>query len=404
MKLRWVFFLISLAGALAVHSNGVHWSLLPRSLAKSQTKPHDNDMRSELEQELKGLSKKARSPNRQPAKQEPELDLELDSSSSPEPSEKPVIVITAETGRSSEIDAKIEQAQRLYDAKKYKEAIDLLKPYNDRLPRAGLLLMARSYSATNDSLSEIRMLELCLAKNPKDYVVKTVFGQTLIRIKRVEDGIVAFQEARQLNPRYRPAYDALIKELENKGERYEARNVVNDMIKTFGPQGAFLTTLCRLYALDSYHEKSVEICDQAIKKDASVPENHMYLGLAMKEREDLEGANRVLSLAIKRFPKSEPVQFAMGDLHMAKKDFVRAYKFFKSAAQGDQKSVRAWLGYGNAAIEIQKNDEALKAYLAACKLDRQQTKDFRLALGKIRVRKDGDWQSRFESGINQCQE
>jgi tetratricopeptide (TPR) repeat protein len=399
MKLVWIFFAFSLVGRPSVSPNGAHWSLLPQAQARGQS----SDMRSELQQELKGLSKKARYPSRKPAQQEPELDIEPEKPTSLlNPSEK--TVITAEPERSSEIDIKIEQTQRLYDAKKYKEAAEVLKPFNDRLPRAGLLLMARIYSAMGDSLSEIRMLELCLAKNPKDYVVKTVFGQTLIRIKRIEDGVVAFQEARQLNPRYRPAYDALIKELESKGERYEARNVVNDMIAVFGPQGAFLTTLCRLYSLDSFHEKSVEICTQAIKKDASVPENHMYLGLALKEREDLEGANQILSRAIRRFPKSEPVQFAMGELHMAKKDFARAYKFFKSAAQGDAKSVRAWIGYANASIEIQKNEEALNAFLAACKIDRQQTKDFRLALGKIRVRKDADWQSRFESGINQCQE
>lgn len=312
---------------------------------------------------------------------------------------KPMVI----EARSNEIDAKIDQAQRLYDAKKYDAAINILKPVNDVLPRAGLLLLARSYSAKGEVLDEIRTLELCLAKNPKDYVVKTVYGQALIREKRVDDGMAAFQEARQLNPRYKPAYEAMLKQLEHAGERYEARNVLNDMVKTFGPQAEFYTSLCRLYALDGYNEKCVEICGEAIKKDPRIPENHVFLGLALLDREEIDRATSILTKAAERFPASEPVQGAMGTLYALKKDMVRSFKYFKAATVANPNSARAWVGYANAAFQLQKNDEALNGFSKACQIDRMQTKDFRLALGQLRVRHDNVWRSKFENAISQCQ-
>lgn len=352
------------------------------------------DLSAELERELENVS--IRAPEKP---SQDETDDHRPASTNATVREKPHL----SDARTKEIEAKIEQAQKLYDSKHYDEAIKVLLPNNDILPRSGLLLLARSYEAKQDFVDEIRTLELCLAKNSKDYVVKTVYGQALIRATRVEEGLVSLQEARELNPRYKPAYEAMVKELEKKSERYEARNVVNDMIKVFGPQAEFYTVLCRLYAIDSYHEKSVEICSEAIRKDPKVPENHVFLGLALKDREEVGRATSVLKRAVIRFPSSEAVQSAMGELYLVKKDQVRAYKHFKAATVADPGSTRAWIGYANTAFELKKNEEALNAFVKACKLDRQQTKDFRIALGRLRVNRENMWRSRFENGINQCQ-
>jgi tetratricopeptide (TPR) repeat protein len=293
------------------------------------------------------------------------------------------------------MEERMDLAQQQIEKRQFDGAIANLRPLNDVMPRRGLLLLAKAYAGKNDLLGEISALNLCIAKNPKDYVVYVAYGHALIRAKRVEEGLTAFQEARNLNPRYRPAYDALLKELEKKGERYEARNVVNDMIKVFGPKAEFFSALCRLYAVDSYHEKTVEICEAAIEKAPNFAENHMYLGLALKEREQTDRALKVLT-------KATPIQYAMGELNLSKKDYVSAYNYYKSAANADPKSARAWIGYGVAAFKLQKNEEALKAFVNSCKIDRHNTRDFRSALGELRVRKDITWQSRFESGINEC--
>lgn len=311
---------------------------------------------------------------------------------------------TSQSAPTSEVDAKIAEAQKQFNEKHYEASIRILTPIAELLPRSGLLLLARNYAATKETLDELRTLELCIAKNPNDYVVQTVYGNALVHTKnRVEEGLVAFQEARKINPRYQPAYEALLRELEKKGERYEARNVVTDMMKVFGEKPQFFTQLCRLYALDGFHEKSVESCEQAIATDPKVPENHVYLGQALKERDEIDRAKSVLSRASLRFPASEPVQTAMGDLYMSKKDYARAYDFYKKSSAANPNAGRAWVGYANASFQLQKNQESLNAYVKACKVDRQETRDFRSAIGVLRVRRDLIWQSRFESGINECQ-
>lgn len=392
-------------------------------------KPNQTDLKSDLELEIEGRHPEADSQSESEEKplevkpvpkpkapvvlkvtQKPQRKAEPPAPAAPiepvKPAPEPVLPAVKVTppDRSDEIKSRIEQARVFYKQKKYDQVVRILLPVNDALTRSGLLLLAKAYNAQSDILNELRTLELCIAKNPKDYVAQTTYGLALLRSKgRSEDGLAALQEARKLNPRYRPAYDALVAELERKGERYEARNVVTDMVNIFGPKPAFFTLLCRLYALDGFNEKSVEICDQAIANDPKTPENHVYLSQALVERDQADRAKSVLTHAASRFPASQPVQTALGDMYLNNKDYARAYEYYKKASAADGQAPRAWVGYANAAFQLQKNQEAITAYVKACKLDRQETKDFRLAIGALRSRKDVLWQSRFENGINECQ-
>jgi tetratricopeptide (TPR) repeat protein len=370
MKLRGVLliFMFTSAAYLTAHAKPVD----------------ETDLKSDLELEIEGVHAKA-----------PQI-------ATPKKKKAVHFEAVAPVRKVDGLEAKIEEAQKHLEVKRFDAAIQILIPVNDVLPRSGLLVLARAYAGKVDTLNEIRTLELCVAKNPKDYVVKNEYGKALARAKRVEDALIAFQEAKELNPRYKPAYENLMQELEKKGERYEARNVVTDMMKVFGPQPAFYTALCRLYALDNFNEKTIEICEDAIHKDPKNPDNHMYLGLTLRDHEEVERANQVLIHASKRFPASESVQSAIGDLYYSKKDFVNSYNYFRKATSADPKSARAWVGYGNAAFKLQKNQEALDAFLKGCKLDRTQVKEFRLAIGELRVRKDVTWQSRYESTVNEC--
>ena len=343
-----------------------------------------------------------------------ELELELEGDDSPQIETKakgkvhkkaktPATRSTASQEPDARVQEKMDLAQSQIGRKLFDEAVNTLRPLNDVLPRSGLLLLAKAYAGKNDHLNELRTLELCIAKNPKDYVVKTTYGHALVRSKRLEDALVAFQDARNLNPLYRPAYEALLVELEKKGERFEARNVIEDMKKKFGTDARILTSLCRLYAADDYNDATKNACEQAIQRAPNAPENHMYLGLALMNLEKPDEAQSVLSSASKKFPRSEPVHWALGELAFTKKDMILAFNHFKRAASADANSVRAWIGYGKSAFELQKHDEALKAFVAACKLDRHQLREFRSAIGQLRVRKDTSWQIKYEFGINQCQ-
>lgn len=280
--------------------------------------------------------------------------------------------------------------------------IETLKPLSDTLPRQGLLMLARAYGKSGDTMSEARTLELCLAKSPKDYYVQTALGEAYSRAKRREEAIASFMQARDFNPRYLPAFDGLLRETLAANDTYEARTLLNDMIKRFGEKAEYLNHLCRLYAHDAYLEKAIEICGKAIQKDPKTSENYVYLGVSLKEKEEEEKAFAILSEAAAKFPKSEMVQSAAGEIEASRKNHMAAFKLFHRALESDPKSTRALIGYANSAFELQKNEEALGAFVRACAIDRKLGKEMRIALGKLKARKDSSWERRFEDGLAHC--
>jgi tetratricopeptide (TPR) repeat protein len=303
---------------------------------------------------------------------------------------------------SSHVKEALARVDELMKQSKFDEVISSLKPMAESLPRKGLLTLARAYAAKKDHSNEIRTLDLALVKNARDYVVMTRLGEAYAKAKKSDEAIEKFLEAKTINRRYLPAYEALLAELERKADNYEARSLVQDMIQQFGERPTYFTALCRLFSKDAFLEKAVSVCEEAIKKDPKVPENYVHLGECLKDQEKLDRALSVLKDAGRRFPASEIVHKTKGDMHFAKRQFVEAHKSYKQATEADSKSVHSWLGYANSAFELYRNQEALTAFLKACELDRRETKDLRIAIDKLRKRNDSTWLSRFADGLSSC--
>lgn len=304
--------------------------------------------------------------------------------------------------RDPAVEAKIDEALQAEKKKDYKRMIEILQPYADRLSRRGLMTLARAGKGVGDSTLEIKTLQLCLAKNPNDYVIQTQLGDSLARMKRSDDAVAAFQAAIALNKKFEPAYDGLWTELEKAREFYEARSVLNDMLKLFGEKPKYYSALCRLYSFDDYLDKATEMCRLAIQKDPKHADNYVHLAVSLRDQEGAADAQKLLASAAKRFPASESVQTTTGSLYLDKKDYAIAYRYFKQATKADPNSTRAWQGLANTAFELQKNDEALEAYGRACAIDRKMTKDLRAAISKLRARKDTHWEMRYESRLLKC--
>lgn len=301
----------------------------------------------------------------------------------------------------SAIEADIARAKALEKKNDFVSIVALLKPHTDVLPRSGLLVLARAYAHT-DVTSEIRTLELCLAKNVRDYVVATQLGLALARGHRLEEAIATLREARSFNRKYPGVYDATFRVLDKMGDRYEARSVLNDKIKIFGGAPKDYSELCRLYSLDDFLEKAAEVCRFAIEKDPGNQMNYVHLGMSLRDLQKKDEAARVLRDGANRFPASEPIHTAAGVLKSDAKSFVEAYSYFKTAVAADPNSGGANAGLGASAFELQKNEEALNAFVRACKIDHKHTREFRSALAKLKTRKDTLWQERFENGLGQC--
>lgn len=270
--------------------------------------------------------------------------------------------------------------------------ISTLKDKVDQLPRSGLLMLARAYEKTKEYPSQIRALELVIAKNPKDYVAITELGEGYLKAKRIEDAANAFGNAREINPKYRPAYEGALALLETTQETYEARTLVIDIIKKFGPDAKSTATLCRLYSGEGFvPEKSEDACRRAISADPKNPENYVYLTYALRDTEQKEQAFKTISGAASRFPASENVQSLAGELKATDKSFAESYRFYTQAVKANENSARAQVGFAKSAFELQKHAEAIEAFVKACKLDRKTTLDFRQAATTLKRNKDPKW-------------
>ena len=306
------------------------------------------------------------------------------------------------TKNSDDIDARVKLGQILEKKQAWKELIELQEAHVSSLPRAGLMPIAKAYEMRNDNLNEIRILMLCMAKDAKDFYCKTAQAQVLVRMKKNDEAIEAYSAAKEMNPKFEPAYTGLMKQLEASGYNYEARDLLADMKKKFGDRPSYQSDLCRLYSKDAFLEKTVEACDQAIATDKKNPLNFTYLATSLKEQESPEKAIAVLKKGLAKFPKAVPILVALGKTEVEQKKFTDALREYKVAVGADPKSVDAWVGYGIVSIELQKFDEALTAFDKAFRLDRHAVGDFRTASKRLRDLKASSWQRKFEDHIYQC--
>ncbi len=283
-------------------------------------------------------------------------------------------------------------AEKLEKEHQPQQVIETLKEKIAELPRSGLLMLARAYDATNETPSQTRALELVIAKNPKDYVALTLLGEAYLKAKRIEDAANTFGTARELNPKYRPAYEGALSLLETTQETYEARTLVIDIIKKFGPDAKSTATLCRLFSGEGFvPEKSENACRRAIGADPQNPDNYVYLTFALRDTEQKEQAFKTISGAASRFPASENVQSLAGELKASDKSFADSYRYYTQAVKANPGSARAQVGFAKSAFELQKHAESIEAFVRACKLDRKTTLDFRQAAQALKKSKDAKW-------------
>lgn len=301
-------------------------------------------------------------------------------------------------------EARAQLAVALERKKDYQGMVDLLADYKDKIGRSGLILLARAYGKVGRQVEEITTLELANARYAKDASLQTLLAAATARNGRHEQSIELYYKAKEYNPKYIPAYDGLVAELVKTESRQEARDLISDMMKKFGAKPRWVSDLCNLYVLDAFHEKSVETCTRAMKVDPSNPMNAVHLGRAYTEQGEADKAKNVLIKTAMKIRKSEPVQSALGAYFMEKKNFIDAFRWYKAGVKNDPKSYQAQLGLAQSALELQKMEESLAAFIAACKINRTASREFQSGLIRIRNRNDSKWKIRFEEAIsNHCQ-
>lgn len=297
-----------------------------------------------------------------------------------------------------------QKAQELFNKGEFDKVTTLLWNDVDKIDRAGFILLARAHEKRNEPGDMARAMNLLIGKDPKDFEAHTYLGVAFLMQKKNKDSMESFKRAIELNAKFEPAYNGLIKmyEMRNPPNLYELRILYQDMIDNIGPRPQYLSKLCEINTQDGTYEIALANCREAIQKDPSIASNHVYLAICQKATGDEATSAETLKKAATKFPNAEVAQYEYAKLLEEKKNFIDAVKFYKAATDAGPTSAKAWLGLASTSFEIRKFEVALIAYKNACKFDRKNAAAFRKATTILRNNRNAEWSGKFESASENC--
>lgn len=305
-------------------------------------------------------------------------------------------------------------AEQYYQKKNFNKVIELLNPYSEQIPIPSYLVLAGAYSELNKHDQEVRVLNIVVNKDKDNHQSHYILGNAYVQWeKQTEDlsrkkeirtkAISSLRQSISLNKKFKPSYDLLLNLFIANGENYEARTLLNDMIQQFGKRPGFLNDKCRLLTLDGYLNQAVEECKKAILASKKYPDNYVYLAQAYFDKGEEKRSERMLKIAAKRFPKSEPAQWAAGEFYQKKKNYPVSNRYFGAAVKADPSSLRAHRSYATTLMEVDQPEKALKHFIAACKKNPNVRSDIATAAAKLRLKKNYSLSKKFMSAKYKCQ-
>jgi Thioredoxin domain-containing protein len=298
----------------------------------------------------------------------------------------------------------IDLAETYYEDKQFENTTTLLWKQVDKLDRNGLLLLARAHQQKKEASDMIRVLNILIGKDAKNYEAQSLLGDAQVMQKRPKEAMEAYKASIEINAKYEPPYLGIVKIYEGRTppNLYELRILFQDMVDNIGPRPEYLTRLCEINFKDGAFETAIAKCKEAIQKDSSIAENYVYQALSEKASEQVESATKKLKFTADKFPKSELAQYSYAKNLEEQKNFVDAFKYYQVATVADAKSSRSWLGLATSAFEIRKYDVALEAYKKACKFDHKLAVNFRKAATSLKMSRNSEWAGRYDQAAEIC--
>lgn len=297
-----------------------------------------------------------------------------------------------------------ELGKELFDMGENDKVIALLWKHIDKIDRDGVITLARAHEKNKDGPEMIRALNMLTGKNPKDFEAHYYTGHAYMFMKKNKQAMESYKQAVEINPKFEPAYDALIGFYGNRTmpNHYELRIIYQDMIKALGPKPNLLAKLCQVNTEDGIYEPAIFACRDAISKNKQSADSYVYLGLAFKGMGENVKYEAEIKKAATNFPQAEISQFHYGKLLEDQKNFIEAMKYYKNATEADGTSARSWMGLATSSFELKKYEIAHPAYKKACELDKKTALAFRRATTVLRNIKNKEWVLKFETDSETC--
>lgn len=293
------------------------------------------------------------------------------------------------------------------------KTIELLNPYTDQLDEKGFLLLASSYAKKKDYANEVRVLSFLMNKEEENFQWHMLLGQAYLKQanetadeSRNKDlltkAIQRFRRTLQLNPKYKPAFDQLLSTFLQQQANNEARELLIEGSGKFGKRPEFYRELCRLDSQDGFLPQAVSNCSESMKLSPDWPDQYVYLVQAYHDQKEEVKAERMVVFAAKKFPQSEFVQWAAGELFLRKKNYPVAARYFQVAVKAKPQSGRAQFGLAKALFESGQDEAALEPWIQACKLEPSALDSFMAATGRMKQKGNSALTQKYIKGSNTC--
>lgn len=295
----------------------------------------------------------------------------------------------------------LQTAQEAFKKGDFEAVTQLLWKQIENLDRSGMILLIRAHEKRKEWPEVIRASNLMISRKGNDEEALVALGNAQYSLGKQTEAKESLKKALEVNSKYQPAYEALTRIYEKNP--YEQRLLYQDMVEAFGPKPEFLTKLCLINTNDGENEQGERVCQEAINKNPTIPDNHVNLGIISKQKGDNEKAQKRLKVAADKFKASEFAQFEMASFYEANKNYVDSYRYYDFCVKADPASERCNLGLGNSGVQVKKFDEALNGYRLACrKSGRKHSGDIRKASYLLRSQKSFDWATKFEELAEKC--
>ena len=292
------------------------------------------------------------------------------------------------------------------------KTIESLLPQSDRVSPPSFQILARCLDIHKKHNDLYRILKSRSPTFKEDGKLLVTFANAIVKKSKIETDLI---KQNQLNTEaiqvYRQAisvessnisyYEALLTVLQENNSKYEARELLNEMISKFGEKPKYLAGLCYREAQDGFLVQARESCQKAIDKDPKDEKSRLAMVQVLLDQKEEVEALKLLDNTALRFTSNADVQFYAGQVYLKKNDYVVAKRYFQKAVALAPNKAMIHLLLGKVQIKLKEDQEALNHLIKACRLDSNTQNDFQLLSSEVRQR-SSPLAERFSSSSASC--
>lgn len=265
-----------------------------------------------------------------------------------------------------------------------------------------LMLLAKILSEQGDHLEELRARGMLLELIPQSPNAHTSMAEAYKKTGQLEKAVEHYRMALQKYRKHKPAYKGLWETYESLKDFYEMRQTLLDYLKFFPNDLEAYSKICQVNMNTGFLDEAVEMCRRAIRLNTKNPNNHIYLGLTYKLKENNQQAKKIILTAARQFKHSELAQYEAGILMEADQNWEAALKFYTLCSQADQSSLRCFIKKANLEVLLNQHTQAGQSFLAACRINKSTVQEILNVVGKLRSQNNDKGYYYFKALVNQC--